>query len=148
MPLFSVTPAKEIALSLPPSSGSQPEPYRPIIGLQGKPRRTRRFKFVFVVGVAVVVLACIFGYWLISSQSIESQAGDHCQELVTDSLTSPASAEFSDVETTLAGTLYTTTGKVDSQNKFGAMIRSTFRCESRQQTEDQIFTKVIELESN
>lgn len=116
--------------------------------MQGRPKRSRRLTLIVIVGAAVVVLVALFGYWLISSQSVESQAGEHCQELVTDSLTSPASAEFSDVQTTLAGTLYTTTGKVDSQNKFGAMIRATFRCESRQQTEDQIFTKVIELESN
>lgn len=135
-------------MSLPPPSGTQPEPYRPVIGMQGRPKRSRRLTLIVIVGAAVVVLVALFGYWLISSQSVESQAGEHCQELVTDSLTSPASAEFSDVQTTLAGTLYTTTGKVDSQNKFGAMIRATFRCESRQQTEDQIFTKVIELESN
>lgn len=98
-------------------------------------------------GVVALALAVIVGYRLVAGTSIESQAAEHCQELVTDSLTSPASAEFSDVETTLAGTLYTTTGNVDSQNRFGAMIRANFRCETREQKDDQIYTKVTQLEA-
>lgn len=134
-------------MSQPLDASSQPEPWRPTIGMQGQPRKSLRFKLWLGIGVVALVLVGIGGYWFVTSSSVESQAAEHCQELVIDSLTSPASAEFSDLETTLAGTLYTTTGKVDSQNRFGAMIRAIFRCETRQQTDDQIFTKVTQLEA-
>ncbi|WP_395705451.1 DUF2510 domain-containing protein [Rhodococcus ruber] len=56
-----------------------------------------------------------------------------CREAVENRLKSPSSAEFSDVQAKQddsAGTRWTTTGKVDSENSFGASIRNTFTCTS------------------
>lgn len=52
-----------------------------------------------------------------------------CQELVTGSLKSPSTAEFVDVTTKRRpDNKIVTTGSVDSQNGFGAMVRSSFTC--------------------
>lgn len=56
-----------------------------------------------------------------------------CREAVENRLKSPSSAEFSDVQAKQddsAGTRWTVTGKVDSENSFGASIRNTFTCTS------------------
>lgn len=56
-----------------------------------------------------------------------------CREAVENRLKSPSSAEFSDVQARQddsAGTRWTVTGKVDSENSFGASIRNTFTCTS------------------
>lgn len=53
-----------------------------------------------------------------------------CESMVKDRLKAPATADFTGVTTTGAGP-WTTTGSVDSQNSFGAQIRSSFRCELR-----------------
>lgn len=52
-----------------------------------------------------------------------------CQDMVRDRLKSPASAQFSGVVASGAGPLFTVRGKVDSQNSFGAMLRSSFSCQ-------------------
>lgn len=52
-----------------------------------------------------------------------------CKESVTNQLTSPSSAKFSDVNTTkVSDTSWTSSGTVDSQNGYGAMLRSTWTC--------------------
>lgn len=55
------------------------------------------------------------------------------EEFVPAKLKAPATAKFSDVEiasvdTSSVGETYTVTGSVDSQNGFGALIRSEFTC--------------------
>lgn len=51
-----------------------------------------------------------------------------CKTYVLDRLKAPASAAFSGLAFTGANPTWTVTGAVDSQNSFGATIRSTFRC--------------------
>lgn len=52
-----------------------------------------------------------------------------CQELVTDSLKSPSTADFVNVTTKRRpDNKIVTTGSVDSQNGFGATVRSSFTC--------------------
>lgn len=52
-----------------------------------------------------------------------------CQEeFIPKRLKAPATAEFSGVSVTTAGDTYTVTGSVDSQNSFGALVRSSFAC--------------------
>lgn len=66
----------------------------------------------------------------------EYGAFDVCQQFVKDRLRSPASAEFrnffeDDGEVVVTGTgdgPYTVRSSVDSQNGFGAMLRSDFTC--------------------
>lgn len=62
-------------------------------------------------------------------QLLLTRAEMTCQELVTGSLKSPGTAEFVDVTTKARPDgKVVTTGSVDSQNGFGALIRSSFTC--------------------
>ncbi|WP_231385875.1 DUF2510 domain-containing protein [Rhodococcus aetherivorans] len=62
-------------------------------------------------------------------QLLLTRAEMTCQELVTGSLKSPGTAEFVDVTTKRRpDNKIVTTGSVDSQNGFGAMVRSSFTC--------------------
>lgn len=52
-----------------------------------------------------------------------------CEQFVEQRLKSPASAEFSgQASKSLGGTKWEVTGTVDSQNSFGAMMRSAYTC--------------------
>lgn len=51
-----------------------------------------------------------------------------CKSWVEDRLKAPSTADFSGVKTALSGDRYTVTGSVDSQNSFGAMIRTSWIC--------------------
>ncbi|MCU1717940.1 hypothetical protein NTD81_12510 [Pseudomonas sp. 5P_3.1_Bac2] len=61
-----------------------------------------------------------------------------CQKPITDRLTSPSSAKFphsgkSGVSSThVGGGVYDVVGYVDSQNGFGAMLRSTWNCKIKE----------------
>ena len=48
------------------------------------------------------------------------------KEVVKSRLKSPTTAEFSDVKASKSNGVITVSGKVDSQNSFGAMIRNNF----------------------
>jgi hypothetical protein len=54
---------------------------------------------------------------------------DLCEEAITNRLKAPATAEFSNfTKEELDGRLTAVRGTVDSENGFGAMIRSSFKC--------------------
>ncbi|QPZ39683.1 hypothetical protein [Paramicrobacterium chengjingii] len=55
-----------------------------------------------------------------------AEAINYCEDKVRGELKAPSTAEF-DSSATGSGT-YTVTGTVDSQNSFGAMMRSDFQC--------------------
>jgi len=58
---------------------------------------------------------------------------DHCQTAVLENLKSPGSAEFVKVNSTFYNTVagvYANTGEVDSQNTYGALVRSGYVCTS------------------
>lgn len=62
-------------------------------------------------------------------QLLLTRAEMTCEELVKDSLKSPGTAEFVDVTTKARPDgKVVTTGSVDSQNGFGASVRSSFTC--------------------
>lgn len=54
-----------------------------------------------------------------------------CQEQVKERLKSPSTADFSDVEVSADGDLYTVSGVVDAENSFGAKTRSSWTCTAR-----------------
>lgn len=55
-----------------------------------------------------------------------------CQdEFVPKRLKAPATAEYSGVQVTEAGGVYTVTGSVDSENAFGAKVRARWTCAVR-----------------
>jgi hypothetical protein len=59
------------------------------------------------------------------------QATEECEDSVKDRLKAPATAQFSEVETTPSGAeSYDVAGAVDSENSFGALIRSHFTCKA------------------
>lgn len=64
-----------------------------------------------------------------------------CKEFVRRDLRAPATAEFRNyaaggAAVSVAGTTYTVTSSVDSQNGFGALIRSHFTCTVRREGGD------------
>jgi len=83
--------------------------------------------------IAAIIAIAILLVWLSDdSDSAADLGGDAkraCQEdFIPTRLKAPATAEFSGVTVATAGETYTVTGSVDSQNSFGAQIRSSFTC--------------------
>jgi len=87
------------------------------------------------VGVAFLVIGIFAAFLLLvsdrrgGSKSASTDVNPYylrtlCEHAVRDRLRSPATAIFNHDEPTL----YSTTGTVDSQNGFGAMLRARFRC--------------------
>lgn len=85
---------------------------------------------ILAVLLVIVVASCV------NSETDEPAGGDEvgaqvvCEDFVTDRLKSPATAEFTDavaVPTTNADE-FEVTGNVDSENGFGAMLRSSYTC--------------------
>ena len=73
----------------------------------------------------IALTACSSGD---SETSLQYEAKDSCHEWVKKELRSPATAEFSDENVAGDEGDYTITGNVDSQNGFGATVRSTWTC--------------------
>jgi hypothetical protein len=95
----------------------------------GPPHNSPMFWLVAFVVVGGLVL---FGIKAIKGSDPVDPGDDAkrvCQEeFIADRLKAPASADYSDVEVSASGDVYEVTGKVDSQNSFGAKVRSSFRC--------------------
>ena len=81
-----------------------------------------------------IVLFAAFGLGLLNNQAQhdpdrgnnEFAAAQACEVVVERQLKAPASAEFTSVA--VGGGPWTVQGTVDSQNSFGAMIRTTYEC--------------------
>ena len=52
-----------------------------------------------------------------------------CEQFVEDRLRAPATADFSGATATGAGDTWTVRGQVDSENGFGAQLRSAYTCQ-------------------
>lgn len=85
------------------------------------------------IGFAVFALLAIGVFaWVNSSQTLgnEHHAESACKEFVKEKLTSPASADFSDVTVSKTGEgEWTVEGTVDADNSFGAAMRGGFTCD-------------------
>lgn len=69
-----------------------------------------------------------------------------CEEFVKDRLKAPATAEFSDQHAESIGEQrWDVTGSVDSENSFGALIRSSYRCDIRYLGDDQWRAKTVKV---
>lgn len=84
---------------------------------------------------AMVVVAAVVVAMIIESRSAPSKDQsmiDRCTSMVLAKLKAPSSAQFPGGESVREwepdGKSYEITGSVDSQNGFGAMVRSDFRC--------------------
>jgi hypothetical protein len=110
-------------------------------------------------GVAVLVLAAAVtsaagcGSAAQDAQNLEQHRQrlltGKCEELVRDQLKSPGSAKFVEEKVTgSAAAGWTAVGAVDSQNGFGALLRSSWSCSARLQTDgDSIHVVLDHLES-
>lgn len=91
------------------------------------------------VGVGIVVVLAVIGSFSDDdggggggsyNRDVSSYgAEDTCKDAVKNSLKSPGTAKFHNLTTTGYGP-WTTIGDVDSENGFGALIRSSFTCET------------------
>lgn len=63
-----------------------------------------------------------------SETLMQIQAEDQCKDWVKDKLKAPATADFSGERISGTAGDYTIVGNVDSQNSFGANVRSTWMC--------------------
>ena len=82
------------------------------------------------IGLALLVglTACGGGD---SESDLQYEAKDSCHEWVKEKLKSPATAEFSGDSVTGTGGDYAIAGNVDSQNGFGAVVRTAWTCTVR-----------------
>lgn len=95
-------------------------------------------QWVWTLGAFLVLALCVGGAYLAgrdtsTPEDLPRDAKRVCQEdFVPKRLKAPKTAEFSGVTVTESGGVYTVTGSVDSQNGFGALIRSSFTCKVRE----------------
>lgn len=87
---------------------------------------------VWLIGAAVLaaVVACVVKVSAgpDTSNDLSYDAKRVCREFVEKRLKAPATAEFGGEATTHSGQSFTVAGHVDSQNSFGALIRSNYTC--------------------
>jgi len=82
-----------------------------------------------VGGILIGVVASLIGGNRSDSSSNDNQyeAIAQCEARIERLLKAPSTAEF-DSSATASGGVWTVTGTVDSENSFGAMLRSNFQC--------------------
>jgi hypothetical protein len=87
-----------------------------------------------------------------SSKSINGWNGpaarDACHDKIKDRLKSPSTAEFEglfDAGIEQGSTAWTITGHVDSQNGFGATVRSEYTCTVTPENEDRAMVSIDSL---
>jgi hypothetical protein len=89
-------------------------------------------KLAIVAGIALsaVLTACGGG----SDTGAQVGAYQSCERAVKTTLKAPSTADFSgysDSDIKSAGNIYTVAGYVDSENSFGAKIRTDWNCQVR-----------------
>lgn len=90
----------------------------------------------WIAALAVIVLAGIGITYAVGRSgddegSLRYEAMESCHGWVKDKLSSPGTANFSGENTTGSNGDYSIVGAVDSQNGFGAVVRSTWLCTVR-----------------
>lgn len=75
-----------------------------------------------------------------SESLMQIQAEDQCKDWVKEKLKAPATADFSDERVSGSAGDYTIAGAVDSENSFGAKIRSTWVCTIKRDAASGTFT--------
>jgi hypothetical protein len=93
----------------------------------------RMFRFIGIgCGVLILIPVAFFIASLFLRNNEPSVNGsyvavNHCESRVEELLKSPATAEF-DSTANGSGSEWTVTGTVDSENGFGAQVRSDYQC--------------------
>lgn len=89
-----------------------------------------RFKPWQVVTAAVALIgATLGGALVLNPPGGYDDAGRDCRSLVEGRLKAPGSADFGTQSVTEAGDAAYISGSVDSENGFGATVRSDYRCQ-------------------
>ena len=103
-----------------------------------------------IVVAAIVVVALLWGCSTIGSRdrandpdTLRYEAIAGCEALVAEQLRSPATAQFD--STASGGDSWTVRGTVDSDNAFGATVRTDFECLVTI-TGDRVRTVIISLD--
>lgn len=98
-------------------------------------KKTGSKNIVLGVAALVIILAMIV-IWLInifggedSPKGGSGYAVVACKNLVKNQLKAPSTAKFSETTASGSGASWQSSGVVDSQNSFGAMIRTPFTCQ-------------------
>lgn len=85
---------------------------------------------MFIGAVVAVLFAACASWFQRQPTNPEPDITVACKALVRERLKAPASADFSHVTMSGSGPEYTVRGFVDSENGFGARLRSSFTCEA------------------
>lgn len=107
--------------------------------------------FLGCFGAVAVVLVLIVGGCVAvmnggsDKTADESDAQYMCQQFVKDKLKSPSSAKFSNQVASGAGSSWTSSGTVESQNSFGAMIQTRYSCTLNYLSSDESWTGSAKL---
>jgi len=109
------------------------EPEQPERPLAEAPAKSKTPWWAYAVVAALVGIVAFIAtrnpHHSATPDEQKADAARACEEkFIPARLKAPASAKFSNVAVTTDGTSYRVQGLVDSQNSFGAMIRSTFTC--------------------
>jgi hypothetical protein len=85
-------------------------------------------RLVAGIAVAAVVVVVLIAAFTASSEPGESDARSECESFIDSRLKAPATADYNLVASQ-DGEQWTVTGTVDSENGFGAKVRSDVTCE-------------------
>jgi hypothetical protein len=102
-----------------PSTDATPQPTATADG----PRKAK-----ILVAVLVPVALLIAGLGWYASTNAERTAKRQCADAVSERLLAPATAKFHYREVSKDGAEWTVEGSVDSDNRYGVPLRSSFEC--------------------
>jgi hypothetical protein len=91
-------------------------------------------KLVYVGGITAVILGglwCLLAFVSDSQMTSSAAIEQACKSKVEQRLVAPATVEYVSTKVDRGGGEATVRGELDSQNKMGAMIRSSFQCQAR-----------------
>jgi hypothetical protein len=86
------------------------------------------FIFLALVGGFAACTASVLGQAPKHVGATSRDAERQCQDWVKEKLKAPATAQFTATQSTGGPASWQVTGKVDSENSFGALMRSSWTC--------------------
>lgn len=114
----------------PAPAGQQTRPGIPT----KKPKTPLWFLLIFVPGVLIAFMVAIYYENRSAGPTEPAQADESrqaeraCRRYIEQQLKAPATARYPTPSTSKDGPEYTVTGSVDSQNSFGALVRTQYKC--------------------
>jgi hypothetical protein len=97
--------------------------------------KDRNYLPALIVGALLILVFVIIGASS-GGGTVESQVIKSCQDTVKSTLKSPATANFQTATAKLKDKTWTINGTVDSQNSFGALVRSSYQCTMTESEKD------------